>query len=40
MKKFLEVIVLGLLLTTSISHSKSKQELHNDGVKALQERGK
>jgi phosphohistidine phosphatase SixA len=40
MKKLLGIIVLGLMLTTSISHAKSKQELHNDGVKALQEGGK
>ena len=40
MKKLLSIIILGLLLTASISHAKSKQELHNDGIKALQEGGK
>jgi len=39
-KLFSTILVICLLLTTSISYAKSKQELHNDGVKALQEGGK
>ena len=40
MKKLLGIVVLGLLMITTSLQAKSRQELHNDGVKALQEGGK
>ena len=40
MKIFLGIIFLSLFLNISNLHAKSRQELHNDGVKALQEGGK
>ena len=40
MKIFLGIIFLSLFLNISNIHAKSRQELHNDGVKALQEGGK
>ena len=40
MKFFLGIIFLSLFLNISNLHAKSRLELHNDGVKALQEGGK
>ena len=40
MKIFLGIIFLSLFLNISNLHAKSRLELHNDGVKALQEGGK
>ena len=40
MKKLLGIVFLSLLLTITIAQSKTRQELHNDGVIALKEGGK
>ena len=40
MKNFLSILVISLLFSIVSAQSKSRQELHKDGVKALQEGGK
>ena len=40
MKKLLGIVFLGLVLSITSSYSKSRQELYNDGIKALHEGGK
>ena len=40
MKKILVILILNLISYTPIAHSLTWQELHNNGVKALQAGGK
>ena len=40
MKNFLKILFISFLLIIPKSYSKTFQELHDDGIKALQEGGK